>query len=123
MSDTTTNGGFARDTVPDAAHSSDAISNGAALAALLAAGIGACALGIIVILNEAGVFTVPAIYTPSGGVSGRTTLGVVIWLIAWLILHNRWRGREIQTGRIQGTTLILILLSIVFTFPPVWGLF
>ena len=64
-------------------------SNGAALAALLAATIGVFALGLIVILNEAGVFTVPAIYAPSGGVSGRTTLAVVIWLIAWAILHRR----------------------------------
>ncbi len=99
------------------------VSNGAALAALLAAAIGAFALGLIVILNEAGAFTVPAIYTPSGGVSGRTTLAVVIWLIAWAILHRLWRGREVQTGRLQTAALILTLVGVVLTFPPVWKLF
>ncbi len=101
----------------------EVVSNGAALAALLAAGVGAFALGLIVILNEAGAFTVPAIYAPSGGVSGRTTLAVVIWLIAWAILHRLWRGREVRTGRVQAATLILTLLGVVFTFPPVWRLF
>ena len=101
----------------------EVISNGASLAALLAAGVGAFALGLIVILNEAGAFTVPAIYGPSGGVSGRTTLAVVIWLIAWAILHRSWRGREIQTGRVQAVTLILTLLGVVLTCPPVWRLF
>jgi len=117
MAGTTTDGEATRDTVPDSM-----LSNGAALAALLGAAIGAFALGLIVLLNEAGAFSVPAIYTPSGGVSGRTTLGVVIWLIAWLILHNRWKGREIQTGRVQRMSLALIVLGIVCTFPPVWGL-
>ena len=98
------------------------VSNGASLAALLAAGIGAFALGLIVILNEAGAFSVPAIYAPSGGVTGRTTLAVVIWLIAWAILHRRWKGRELQTGRVQTVALVLTLLGIVFTFPPVWRL-
>ena len=101
----------------------EVISNGAALAALLAAGIGAFALGLIVILNEAGAFTVPAIYAPSGGVSGRTTLAVVIWLIAWVILHRRWKGRELHTGRVQTATLILTLLGVVLTLPPVWRMF
>ena len=101
----------------------EVISNGAALAALLAAGVGAFALGLIVILNEAGAFTVPAIYAPAGGVSGRTTLGVVIWLIAWAILHRRWKGREVQTGRVQTATIVLTLLGIVLTLPPVWRIF
>jgi hypothetical protein len=99
------------------------VSNGAALAALLAAGIGAFALGLIVILNEVGAFAVPAIYAPSGGVTGRTTLAVVIWLIAWAILHRLWKGREVQTGRVQTAALILTLLGVVLTFPPVWSLF
>ena len=45
------------------------------------------------ILNEAGVFTAPAIQAPSGGVSGRRTLAVATWLIAWAILHRPWKGR------------------------------
>ena len=42
-----------------------AVPNGGALAAFLAAGIGALGLGLVVFLNELGVFEVPAIYGPS----------------------------------------------------------
>src|SRR3546814_11456369 len=55
-------------------------TNGAALAAILAAGIGAFAIGLVVIVNETGLLAVPALYAPAGGVSGRTTLAALIWL-------------------------------------------
>ena len=58
------------------------VANGAAVAAFLAAGIGAFAMGLVVILNEAGLFAAPSLYPPAGGVSGRTTIAVAIWLIA-----------------------------------------
>lgn len=45
-----------------------AITNVAALAAYLAAGIGAFAMGLFVILSEADVFTAPSLYAPAGGV-------------------------------------------------------
>ena len=50
--------------------------NGATMAAILSAGIGAFAVGFVVILNEAGLFTAPALYGPAGGVSGRTTIAI-----------------------------------------------
>jgi hypothetical protein len=96
--------------------------NGAAMAAFLAAGIGSFAMGIIVLLNEAGIFAAPAVYAPAGGVSGRTTLATVAWLAAWGLLHYRWKGRQIATGRVPALTLILVVLGILATFPPVWGL-
>jgi hypothetical protein len=98
------------------------VANGAALASFLAAGIGAFALGLIVILNNAGVFVAPALYAPAGGVSGRTTLAAVIWLIGWAVLHSRWKGRQIESRRVHAVTLILIGLGVLLTFPPVWKL-
>jgi hypothetical protein len=96
--------------------------NGSAMAALLAAGIGACAMGAVVLLNEAGIFAAPTLYAPAGGVSGRTTLATVVWLMAWFVLHNRWKGREIAPGRIGAVTLMLIAVGVLGTFPPVWAL-
>ena len=96
--------------------------NGAALAGFMAAGIGAFALGIVVLLNEAGAFTVPAIYGPAGGVSGRTTLAVVVWLASWAVLHRRWRAREVAAGRVHMLTVILTGLGVLLNFPPVWRL-
>ena len=98
-------------------------ANGAAQAAFLAAGIGAFAMGLIVILNEVGLFAAPALYTPAGGVSGRTTFAVVIWLIGWAALHSRWKRRQIDSRRVQAVALILISLGVLLTFPPVWKLF
>jgi hypothetical protein len=97
------------------------IANGAALAAFLAAGIGAFAMGFVVILNEAGLFAAPALYGPAGGVSGRTTIAVVAWLIAWVVLHNRWKSRDMAAARAAVLTLVLIALGILLCFPPVWS--
>jgi hypothetical protein len=99
------------------------IPNGAALAAFLAAGIGAFTMGLVVILNEAGLFAAPSLYPPAGGVTGRTAIAVAIWLIAWAVLHRRWKDREIAPRRVNLLTLVLIGLGILLTFPPVWSLF
>jgi hypothetical protein len=98
------------------------VVNGAALASYLAAGIGAFAIGFIVILNEAGLFAAPALYAPAGGVSGRTTLATVIWLIGWTVLHSRWKNRQIESRRVHLLSLILIGMGIFLTLPPVWRL-
>jgi hypothetical protein len=97
-------------------------ANGAALASFLAAGIGAFATGAVVLLNEAGLFVSPTLYEPAGGVSGRTTLAALIWLIAWAVLHNRWKDRQVEPGRVYAITLTLIGLGVLFSFPPVWKL-
>jgi hypothetical protein len=104
------------------ARSDEGVPNGAALAAFLAAGIGSLAMGVFVILNEAGVFAAPALYGPAGGVSGRTTFAALTWLIAWVVLHRRWRGRHVEPRRTFTVTLLLVVVALVLTFPPVWGL-
>lgn len=99
-----------------------ASANGAAWAAFLGAGIGAFAMGVMVILNEAGVFAAPALYAPAGGVSGRTTFAMVAWLVGWAVLHSRWKNRHIVSRRVPAITLLLIGLGVLLTFPPVWKL-
>src|SRR5690606_963900 len=96
--------------------------NGAAMAAFLAAAIGSFVMGFIMILSESGLLSIPALYEPAGGVTGRTTLAVVVWLIAWAVLHFRWRDRDIAIGRLPAIIAALIALGILGTFPPVWGL-
>lgn len=96
--------------------------NGAAMAAFLASGIGSFAMGLTVVLNEAGALAVPAVYAPAGGVSGRTTLAVVVWLVAWGILHARWKARDVDASRILTATLTLVVLGVLGTFPPLWQL-
>jgi hypothetical protein len=98
------------------------LANGAALAAFLAAGIGSFAMGLILVLNETGIFAPPTLYGPSGGVTGRTTLAVVVWLVAWAILHFRWKDRQLEPRRVALGTFVLIAFGILATFPPVWAL-
>lgn len=111
------------DLPPRAAVDRGPTMDGATLAAVLAAGVGAFAMGLFVILNEAGLFAAPGLYGPAGGVSGRTTFAVVVWLLAWVILHRRWRGREIEPRGTVTATLVLIALGVLGCFPPVWGVF
>jgi hypothetical protein len=96
--------------------------NGSAMAALLSAGIGSFAMGAVVLLNEAQLIVVPPLYAPAGGVSGRTTLATAIWLIAWALLHNRWKAREIAPERVGALALIAIALGVLGTLPSVWAL-
>lgn len=96
--------------------------NGAALAAILGAGIGSFAMGAFVLANEAGIFAAPSLYGPAGGLSGRSTFAVVVWLVAWGILHARWKQRDVAASPVVGWTLVMIGLALVATFPPVWGL-
>ncbi len=98
------------------------LPSGPALAAVLAAGIGAFAMGAFVLANEAGIFVAPSLYGPAGGLSGRSTFTVIVWLVAWGLLHVRWRGRDVRVAGVFGWTLLLIALGVVATFPPVWGL-
>lgn len=100
----------------------DTTPNGAALAAFLGAGVGSFAMGFVIILNELGILTPPTLYAPSGGVTGRTTLAAVLWLIAWAVLHHRWKGRHVAPGRVVVWMLILIAVGLVLSFPPVWGM-
>ena len=46
----------------------------------------------------------------------------IVWLIAWVVLHNRWKARAIAPGRVGAVTQILIALGVLGTFQPFWGL-
>lgn len=98
-----------------------AVAHGASLAAVMAAGIGALAMGLFVIANEAGVYAAPSLYGPAGGLSGRSTFAVITWLVAWAVLHWRWQASSPDSGTVLRWTLILTVIGVVLCFPPVWG--
>jgi hypothetical protein len=49
-------------------------------------------------------------------------LAVISWLVAWGILHTRWRGRDVAVGHVLRWTFVLVALGVIMTFPPVWSL-
>lgn len=101
------------------------IPNGPGAAAILSAGIGSCALGIIAVLADKlpPVARLLTIYKPTGPLSGVTTAAILIWLIAWALLHWSWRGRNVALGRVNAISLVLLGMALLLTFPPVADLF
>ena len=98
-------------------------TNGAAAAALTAAGIGALAMGLIALFADLRVITLTPLISSMGGLSTKVVLSSAIWLIAWFALHRAWVARDIDLGRIRLITAGLVLLGLLGAFPPFWGLF
>jgi hypothetical protein len=96
-----------------------AATNGAAAAAILAAGIGSFVLGLLTTLAAASrpFSNILAFYGPTGPLSGKTTVAVVFWLAAWVLLHRAWKDRQVDFGPAFIGTLILIALGLLGTFP------
>jgi hypothetical protein len=98
---------------------------GPAYAAILAAAIGCIAFGISVDVAEAfpAVSKKLNLYNPTGDLSGKSTLAVIVWIIAWSILQARWKNRTIGAVRSLCTVIVvLIVLTLLATFPPLFGM-
>ncbi|MGQ0538501.1 MAG: hypothetical protein ACT4R6_06110 [Gemmatimonadaceae bacterium] len=95
-------------------------ANGAALAAFLGAGIGALALGLVVILNEAGVFAVvwPCRRSIRSHDIRRSDLVACVARVAQAL-----EGAPDRTAACaRDHMFILIWLGLLLIFPPVWKL-
>ena len=101
-------------------------SNGSAWAAILSAAVGCVCFGFLADLSEISKQTISPLltfYKPTGDLSGKSTLAVVVWVAAWIVLHLRWKQQNLQrTGMLATITLILVLLALVETFPPTFEL-
>ncbi|MBI4305769.1 MAG: hypothetical protein HY678_05565, partial [Chloroflexi bacterium] len=62
-------------------------------------------------------------YNPTGPLSGKTTMSVVIWLALWVPAHFLLQKREIEIRPVIVAAAILIVLGVLLTFPPVFQLF
>lgn len=112
---------------PSAGSISDAIPqeafdlpNGPAAAAILSAGIGCLALGLLALAGDAS----PAIgrrlifHSPTGPLSGVTSTAIIIWLVVWFALSRRWRGKAVAMGRVNLAAFLGLALGLLLTFPP-----
>jgi hypothetical protein len=105
---------------------SENIPTGPVWAAILSAGIGCFAFGLLVDLAEAskGFSNALNLHNPTGDLSGKSTLAIAIWLIAWAVIHTLWKNRTIQSpGKITAITATLIVLAMIAVFPPFFSLF
>lgn len=104
----------------DPVTSSDSIPNGPGGAAILAAGIGCGALGILAFAGDASDAISKAlnIYNPTGTLSGVTTVAIAIWLATWLALSRRWQEKSVAMVKVNTAAFALLILGFLLTFPP-----
>jgi hypothetical protein len=102
--------------------------DGPAAAAMLAAGIGIFALGFLTTMAEIsegfkqwleGFDFVDGV----GPLAGKTTLAVIVWAVAWVILGVIWRGKDSDLRRIFAIGLVLGLFGAIGTFPTFFEAF
>jgi hypothetical protein len=94
-------------------------------AAIIAGGVGAAALGVVTTLAEANTSVSDWLAWSDrvGPLSGKTILAVVVWLVAWAVLHAVLRRRPYETRRALVVSLVLIGLGVLGTFPTFFQLF
>jgi hypothetical protein len=105
--------------------------NGPVAASFIAAAVGCFALGLIVVLNEAGILPGPTLdfaknYGIGSGVgplSGKVILSSIAFFGTWAVLGFAWRGKEVNFGRVFAVAMVLLVLGFALTFPPVFELF
>ena len=100
-------------------------TNGSGAAALLAAGVGAAALGVLAVAGDksAAVKSAMIFYRPTGPLSGVTTVAILIWLGCWAVLEWRWRKWEGAVGKICWVAGLLLGAGVLLTMPMVGDLF
>jgi hypothetical protein len=94
--------------------------NGPAAAAHVAAGLGCLTMGLLTWLGawQAGIDQSLTLFAPVGPLSGKSSGAVLVWLLAWAVLHAAWRRRMLNFGIVLVLTLALIALGFAGTFPP-----
>ena len=96
------------------------LPSGPGAAAILAAGIGSLALGVLAFGADAmpSLKRLFGLWPPSGTLSGVTTLAVLVWLAAWFLLGRRWRAREVDLPRVNAAAFAMLGGALLLTFPP-----
>ena len=106
---------------------------GAAVAALLAAGLGMLTLALVNQLTagsdaiNAWVHSIGKLWMPGaqgiGPYSGKETLALAAWLVSWGILHPALRARELTVSRWLIVFLAMVAIATTFIWPPVFEYF
>jgi hypothetical protein len=98
----------------------DTIPNGSGAAAILAAGIGCAAVGVLAFAGDASdaIGRVLNFYNPTGALSGVTTLAIIIWLATWIALSRLWQMQTVSMVKVNVVSFALLVVGFLLTFPP-----
>jgi hypothetical protein len=99
--------------------------DGPPAAALIAAGIGAVTLGLFVTWSEASTGMKDWLQWNDrvGPLAGKTILATIAYFASFLVLGFLWRGRSFALRSILIVSGILVVLGLLFTFPPIFQAF
>lgn len=99
--------------------------NGSASAILLATGIGCLAIGLFTVGSAASSSLKGFLnwYGAAGSISGKFGAGVLVWLIAWGILHHLWKDKDVSLPFSFTIMILLFGIGLGLTFPPIFELF
>lgn len=105
--------------------SSTVVPNGSGAAAILAAGAGCFLLAVVAIATDrvAALGHWMSFYRPTGPLSGVTTVAVLAWLAMWIVLDVMWRRRALNLRPVAIAAVVLLVLGLLLTFPPIGDLF
>ena len=98
----------------------DTTPNGPGAAAILAAGIGCAAVGILAFAGDASgaIGKLLNFYNPTGTLSGVTSVAIIIWLVSWFALNRLWRTQTVPMAKINVAAFALLAVGFLLTFPP-----
>ena len=101
------------------------LPTGPAAAAMISGGIGTLAIGLLTTgaVISSGLKDALNFYNPAGPLSGKTSVGVAVWLLSWLALNAIWKGKDYDLPKAFRVTLVLIALGALLTFPPIFEAF
>jgi len=104
----------------DSGTGTETIPNGPGAAAVLAAGIGCAAIGILDLAGDASeaIGRLLNFYNPTGTLSGVTTVAIMVWLVTWFALNRRWHTRTVAMAKINLAAFALVAIGFLLTFPP-----
>jgi hypothetical protein len=96
-------------------------------AAFIASGIGSFALALMIVLTEmkagAGLKSFLVWVGPVGPLSGKTGVAVIAFVVSWVVLHFAFKTRAVTLTRSFIIAVILVVLGVLFSFPPIFELF
>lgn len=99
--------------------------DGPPAAGLIAAGIGAVTLGLFVTLAEASTEIKDWLQWNDrvGPLSGKTILAVIAYFVSFVVLGVWWKKKTFLLRSILLAAAVLVLLGLLFTFPPIFQAF
>ena len=100
------------------------LPDGVGAAAVFSAGLGVFALSVLAITGDHSVACkrLMTFYTPTGPLSGVTTIAVAVWIVSWIGLDVIWRRRD-SKGWAIAAGITLLAIGFFLMIPPVGNIF